>query len=269
MKLSLSGRIFEVDYGYCELSIEEFVALTKDVGYQGVELRRTQVSLDTPAQEVSRIGQTVEKAGLEVTCVTTRGVFLKDQENFELFKKYVRLAEALGCKLIKTGGDIPWVQRATDYAAEHEITLAGNTHIGTPFETVFATLERLRAINRENYRLIYDPANLFMAQEEYGVETIKKLSNYICYVTVQCPKRISLEQGEDLFQYKGFNYGQGLPGEENTPDFLSVLRGLHEIGYEGWVSIVEPRSTTMESRKLAKFFYEKLSEIIVSKDAIF
>ena len=265
MKLSISGRLFEIDYQYCELSIEEFVTVTKDIGYQGVELRKTQVSLDTLSQEVARIRQAVEKAGLEVTCITTRGISLKAKESFEVFKRYVGLAETLGCELIKTGGDAPWVRRAADYAAEYGITLAGNNHIGTPFETVPSTLEHLQAIDRENYRLIYDPANLFMTQEEYGLETIRRLADYICYVTVQCPKRVSLKQGKDLFQYKGFAYGQGFPGEEGVPDFTAVFHGLHQIGYDGWVSVIEPGSKTIENHTLAKLLYEELSQMIVKK----
>jgi len=263
MKLSLSGRLFEVDYTYCELSIEEFVTLAKNIGYHGVELRKTQVSLETPAQEVAKISQIVERAGLEVTCITTRGISLKDRESFELFQRYVSLAEALGCKLIKTGGDIPWVQRAADYAAEHGIVLAGNNHISTPLEMVSSTLKYLQAIDRDNYRLIYDPANLFVAQEDYGPETICKLADYICYVTVQCPKRVSLEQGDHLFQYKGFTYRQGLPGEEGVPDFASVFHGLYQIGYNGWVSVIEPRSKAIDSWNLAKLFYERLNRMMI------
>ena len=263
MKLSISGRLFEVDYTYCELPIEEFVDLAKEIGYQGVELRKTQVSLETPAQEVAKIRQIVERAGLEVTCITTRGISLKDRESFELFQRYVSLAEVLGCKLIKTGGDIPWVQRAADYAAEHGIVLAGNNHISTPLETVSSTLKYLQAIDRDNYRLIYDPANLFVAQEDYGPETICKLADYICYVTVQCPKRVSLEQGDHLFQYKGFTYRQGLPGEEGVPDFASVFHGLYQIGYNGWVSVIEPRSKAIDSWNLAKLFYERLNRMMI------
>ncbi len=262
MKLSLSGRMFEVDYRACELSMADFVATAKDIGYQGVELRKTQVSLDTPAQEVTRIARIIEKAGLEVTCVTTRGGSLEDRGKFELFKKYVRLTEALGCKLIKTGGDVPWVQRAADYAAEHGITTAGNTHIKTPFETVSSALERLRAIGRANYRLIYDPANLFMAQEDHGAEPVAKLADSICYVTVQCPQRVPLKQEEGLFEYKGFAYKQGLPGEMGTPDFASMFRGLDQIGYDGWVSVVEPKREGMTGSPLARSFYESCIELI-------
>ena len=72
-----------------------------------MELRRTQVSPDTPPEEVARIGRTVERAGLEVTCITARGVSLRDRETFGLFRRYVDLARALGCKLMKVGGGGP------------------------------------------------------------------------------------------------------------------------------------------------------------------
>lgn len=262
MKLSLSGRLFEVDYTYCELPMEDFVALAKDIGYEGVELRKTQVSLDTPPHEVAKVRTTVEGAGLEVTCITMRGISLKDEGSFEFFMKHVDLSRALGCNLIKISGDVPWVQRAADYAAEHGITLAGNNHIRTPLEKVSSTLEYLEEVDRSNYRLIYDPANLFMAGEDYGPETIRRLAGHICYVTVQCPKRVPLGQGDELFQYKGHAYRWGLPGEEGVPDFLSVFIGLQQIGYKGWISVIEPRSKTTESCKLARLFYERLSEIM-------
>lgn len=262
MKLSISGRLFEVDYRYCELSIEELVTLAKDIGYQGVELRKTQVSPETPAKEVVRISQAVEKAGLEVTCVTARGIALKDSDSFDLFTRYVNLAEALGCRLIKTGGEVVWLQRAADYAAEHRLTLAGNNHIGTPLEMVSSTLRHLRAIGRANYRLIYDPANLFMAQEDYGEDSVGKLADYICYVTVQFPKRVALGQSKELFQYRGFAYGQGLPGDEGVPDFTGAFRALGQIGYDGWVSVIEPSSKTIESRRLARLLYDKLNRMM-------
>ena len=266
MKLSLSGRLFEVDYRYCELPLEEFVALAKDIGYLGVELRRTQVSPDTPPEEVAGIGRTVDKAGLEVTCITARGVSLKDRETFGLFRRYVDLARVLGCRLIKVGGEVSWLRRAADYAEKYRITLAANTHIRTPFETVSSALERLREVCRGNYRLIYDPAHLFMAGEEYGPGAIRELGDHICYVTIQCPKRIPLEQGGGLFQYKGFTYGQGLPGEEGTPDFRSVFLGLRQIGYDGWVSVVEPKRKGSDSRQLARLFYERLIRMIEASE---
>jgi len=264
VKLSLSGRLFEVDYRYCELSIEDFVALAKDIGYRGVELRRTQVSPDTPPEEVARTGRTVERAGLEVTCITARGVSLRDRETFGLFRRYVDLARALGCKLMKVGGEVPWLRKAADYAAGYGITLAANIHIRTPFETVSSALECLREVGRSNYRLIYDPAHLFVAGEEYGPGAIRKLADHICYVAVQCPKKVSPKQGS-LF-YKGFAYGQGLPGEEGTPDLASVFRGLRQIGYGGWVSVVEPKREGMDGRQLARLFYERLIRTIEASE---
>ena len=78
------------------------------------------------------------------------------------------------------------------------------------------------------------------------------------------PKEVPLERGEDLFQYKGFAYGQGLPGEEGTPDLPSVFRGLRQIGYDGWVSVVEPKREGVDGGELARMFYERLSWMMSS-----
>ena len=251
MKLSLSGRLFEVEYRYCELSIEDFVSLAKDIGYQGVELRRTQVSPDTPRDEVERIRRTIKEAELEVTCITLRGTSLEDEGTWELFERYVELTGILGCRLMKVRGEPKMLRRAAEYAQRHGITLAGNIHIRTPLETVSSALKFLEEVGHENYKLIYDPAHLFMAGEEYGPEAISELGGHICYVTVQCPKRASPEQG-------GFAYEHGLPREEETPDLVSVFRGLRKIGYRGWISVVEPKREDIESSELARVFYDRL-----------
>lgn len=47
MRFCLSGTLFEVGYKYCRLSAEEFVKLAKQIGYDGLELRKTQVSLES------------------------------------------------------------------------------------------------------------------------------------------------------------------------------------------------------------------------------
>ncbi|HID12181.1 MAG TPA: hypothetical protein EYP17_12945 [Candidatus Latescibacteria bacterium] len=161
-----------------ELPLKEFVALAKDIGYRGVELRRTQVSPDTPLEEVEKIRRTVERARLEVTCITAREVFLEDRESFELFRRYVDLARALGCGLI-----VPWLRRAADYGKVFSSTR--DSPIG-----------------------------------------------------------------------RGFRARRG-----SEP---SVFRGLRQIGYGGWVSLVGPKREGVDGGELARMFYEMLSRVTSS-----
>ena len=74
MLLSLSGFLFEDVYRTQSVSFEQFCDIARSAGYQGVELRRTQVTPQTPPDERRRLLEIVKSAGLTVTCLTARGI---------------------------------------------------------------------------------------------------------------------------------------------------------------------------------------------------
>ena len=53
MTYSLSGRLVEVNYEYCELGTAEFAALAAECGYDAVELRPTQISAGMSRDEAA------------------------------------------------------------------------------------------------------------------------------------------------------------------------------------------------------------------------
>lgn len=51
MKLSLSGRLIEVEYRHCEMDVPDFMRLAKECGYDAVEFRATQIPAETTEEE--------------------------------------------------------------------------------------------------------------------------------------------------------------------------------------------------------------------------
>ena len=112
--------------------------------------------------------ETVESAGLRVSMVTADcHVPLNTDRGPDSLRDIgpsLNVAETLGCDLIrvclKNSDDIPWAQRAADVALGRGMRLAHQCHTTTLFEQIERSLEVLNQIDRPNFGLIYEPANL-------------------------------------------------------------------------------------------------------------
>jgi sugar phosphate isomerase/epimerase len=155
---------------------------------------------------------------------------------------YLELAEALEADLLRVGikrvEDIAWAQRAADEAGERGMRLAHQSHTASPFETLAGSLETLKRIDRRNFGVIYEPANLELCGDDYGPETIKWLSASLFDVYVQNHVLNPDGQDEIATWAKGKVRFDRIPvWEEGGIDFPLVLGTLEEIGYEGYVTV--------------------------------
>jgi len=167
MRLSLSGFLFEDEYRSQSLTFPTFCALARSAGYDGVELRRTQVDLRTPGGQRREMRTMVEDQGLYVICLTARGMPGSGTARDDFFLGYLELCEDLGCGLLKIGGEPEWLRRAAERAKEYGVALASNNHIGGVLETVEGTRCHLAAVAHPNYGLLYDALHLCIAGEDY------------------------------------------------------------------------------------------------------
>ena len=101
----------------------------------------------------------------------------------------LEVAEAFGCDLIrvclKEPADIAFARQAADLAAQRGIRLAHQCHTTSLFEEVDQILDVLADINRDNFGIIYEPANLLLNGQDYGMKTIQRLAPHIMNVYVQ------------------------------------------------------------------------------------
>jgi sugar phosphate isomerase/epimerase len=261
MRLSLSGRIIELQYRSCELGVPDFLRLARESGYDAVELRATQLPADTTLAEAERIHRLAGGLGLSISCCIPAGV-TADAAGLERLEQFVDLALALDCDCLKVWiGDATWLRQACDRIAPHGLSLVAQTHTGGPFETIASCLETLARIGRANFGLQYDPANLFEAEQEYGEEGVKQLGPYLRQLSVQSV-RLAGPGETDGWEHAGRRYRRCQLDEPGALDYHSVFRGLRAIGFDGYVTVNEPKPMLMETPVFEKRMHDVLRPML-------
>ena len=268
MKLSLSVRVAE---SYDEtrvpaMSLESLAKLAATEGYSALCMRASQLGVQTPLDVVRRKRDELSKIGLAVSMVT--GDFPIPENTDEApdalrnIAPYLDLAEALGADLLrigmKTEEDVRWAQRACDEAAERGMRLAHQSHTASLFEQVGPSLDVIGRVDRRNFGIIYEPANLATCGEDYGSETIKRFSPHLFNVYFQNSvvhpsgqsRAITWCRGEVRSDQVTMWGGEGI-------DFPTITATLEELGYDGYVTLHQaatpPTSTEEFARETARY----------------
>ena len=274
MKLSLSARVAESFSNKREasLNIHELIALAQEIGYDALCMRASQVGVHSPPEKVTEISEAIRAAGLVVSMAT--GDFYVPQndnngpDGLRNITPYLDLAESFGAPLIricmKRDEDIEWVQRASDEAAERNIRLAHQSHNSSLFETVEGSLRVLKAVGRENFGIIYEPANWFIAGEQYGKHGIEAVRDYIFNVYVQNHKLNPEAESAVNTWGKGpvpiDHIGVWEPGGVN---FEEMFETLHGIGYSGYVTVHQAFAGIMSVEEAVRKSYDYLKPLSV------
>lgn len=271
--LSLSVRIAEgfLSKEEATMDLASVASLAKEAGYQSVCMRASQIGIQTSPQEIAAAAATLKSHGLGVTMISGDFDIVHNNEHgpncLRNIEPYLDLAESLGARMIrvalKTEDDIPHARRAADAAAERDIHLLHQCHIQSLFETVEGCVETLEAVNRPNFGLIYEAANLDECGQPYGGDSIRRLAPWIRNVYLQ-NLRLGPEGAVTLETWcRGPVSFDLIPiAEPGGVDFSSVFQGLQEIGYTGPISIhqcaPEDGSSALESAKETAQFCRKL-----------
>ena len=263
MKLSLSARVAEsfFDKEKAIVPFEDLAQLAKDNGYHAICMRASVAGIQSPKERVAEVRQTLDRIGLKVSMVT--GDFAIP-ENFERgpnalrnITPYLDLAEAFPCGLMricmKKEEDIPWAQRASDEAAERGMRLAHQCHVASLFETIEGSVDVLRRVDRSNFGIIYEPANLRMCGQAYGVEALNAFEPYLFNVYLQnyLPNpegRANIEtwvRGVICFDHIPLQDPRGVNWRE-------VFDALETVGYDGHVTVHQALAEIMVPAEAAQ-----------------
>jgi sugar phosphate isomerase/epimerase len=263
MKLSLSVRIVEsACKTHLQISFPELVSVAKSSGYDAICMRASAGGVDSPRQTLNDLRAIVEDAGLQVSMVTADvHVPLNNDRGPDSLRNIgpsLDVAEALDCDLIrvclKRREDIPFARTAADQAAERGIRLAHQCHTATLFEEVDSILNVLAEINRPNFGLIYEPANLLLCGQSYAADTIARLQPFLTNVYAQ-NHRLDPQGPESVTTYcRGeVRFHHLDPWNSGGVDFPAVLAGLQAIDYDGYFTIHQAQgvTTTTEAIRFA------------------
>jgi len=253
VKLSLSVRVAEAE---CKtrlnIDFSALVELAAELGFEAMCLRASAGGVQTPLSTLREMHSQVRQAGLCVSMVTADcDVPLNNENGPDSLRDIgpsLDVAEAFECDLIrvclKQESDIAHAKQAVDQAAERGIRLAHQCHTTTLFEQVERSLEVVQHIGSENFGLIYEPANLMLCGESYGVDTLQRLRPHIMNVYVQ--NHVLAQNGDVELETwcRGSRRFDHWPvWEPGGVDFDQVFTGLREIQYDGFFTIHHAQNT--------------------------
>jgi sugar phosphate isomerase/epimerase len=269
MQLSLSGRIAEQEDRKDQTSVafEELARVAAAIGYRALCIRPAQASTETPDAQLYAMRETLQQAGLQASMVCPQPSIAANRADagqaLHDFGRALEVAAILGAPLIRVGmkseADLVPAQRAADQAAERGIRLAHQTHTDSPFESIDDCLAMLARINRPNFGLIVEPANLLLAGQPYGAAALAKVAPSIFNVYVQ-NVRVVAGAPHALQTRRGtVHYERLMVGDPGGVDFADFFEGLKATGYDGFVTSHQPAMPGMDVRELAATVYEKLA----------
>ena len=248
MRLSLSVRVVEQFHSKREgsMPLAQLAELGATHGYRAICMRASQVGVQTPLAEAETAGKALQDRGLAVSMVT--GDFPIPENNdhgpdaLRNITPYLDLAAALDADLLriamKQEGDITWAQRAADEAAERRVRLAHQSHTKSLFERVEDSLEVIGRVGRENFGIIYEPANLELCGESSGPDSIRVLAPHLFNVYLQ-NHHIHPNGGIELETWTvgTVRFDQLPMWEDGGIDFAPIIETLRAIGYDGYVTV--------------------------------
>ena len=248
MQLSLSVRIAEefLSKEKASMSLVKLTSLASRCGYEALCMRASQVGVQSTPEQVEFAATCIAKNGLTVSMITGDFDIVYNNDNgpssLMNITPYLELADKLGASRVRVAlkkeSDIVNAQLAADEAAERNIELVHQCHTLSLFETVDGIERTLKAIGRPNFGLVYEPANLEICNQDYGLSTLERLSGWIFNVYLQnqiikpeglvtLPTRCNGDVSFDLISIHasgGINYDK-------------VFSGLESIGYNGPVTV--------------------------------
>ena len=269
MKLSLSTRVAESP-GQKEtalVGLPDLVRMARSAGYHALCMRASQVGIQHSASEQKDARHAVDD--LAVSMVTGDFDIPVNNDRAQMALRditpHLDLAENLGSDLIRIGmkaaTDIEWARNASDEAAERGIRLAHQCHTCTLFETVEMSVDLIQKVDRPNFGVIYEPANLLVCGQEYGRATLEALRPWLMNVYLQNMHvhdegRQVIEtwiNGPVKFDLVPFGHSEGI-------DYGPILEVLSEHDYTGYVTVHHNVADGMDVDEGARSFAEYLRE---------
>jgi len=255
MKLCLSPRMFIVPgtRDRFELEIEPFIQFAKSAGYDGVAFRPGQLDEGTTGDEVDLIRELLEQHRME--CSFAMGGKASDQAGYQALCKLIDGAVKIGClhvqPTVSEEGEISWIQKACDHAAERGVRLCPQLHNNTLHDTVVNCRSLFEKVDRENFGLNFEASHLILQEAELqGSEAVRALGEKIFTVCVQNYRR---EEGKSVAV---------LPGDSDGVDFEDVFEAVRNIGFDGYVTHMSGSYPDLDNETVCKAYVKALRPLI-------
>ena len=271
MKISISSRITEQSNNKEKsfLSLESFVKLASKNKFDGVSLRPSMISTQSSKYLVNQAKKLFKVNNMKVSMITSNIHLAKNDELASDILRNITpsldLAETLKTSLIrimiKNRDDIFYAKKALDEAKERNLKLLQQTHWGTLAETLDETVKLIKTINRQNFGITFEPANLMACGSDFNKNALNQLLPYtenFYFQNIILDKKgkhvfPTIHNGEVSVKYVSLDNSNGI----NVFSFLDFLR---EKKYDKWFTVHQPllEDQTVESaiENASKLFLE-------------
>jgi len=251
MKLSLSGRIVELNGTTSAMSVCDFLHLAARCGYAAVDLRASQLNPKTTPEEIQAIADTLQTLKLDVYAGQYGGPLATPEDEKRLVS-FAETLKALGGQGIRMSAAVPVLKRASQLVAPLGLKIQYQMHTNSPFETIVGGAQVVREIGEPNFGLIPEPANFALAGLEFTEEMLEPLRGAIAGVHVQTltvfpggAQTLTLSDG------RAVSYTRVPYAENRCIPFATFFQALRHVGFDGYVNELEPRPGDGNSEAMA------------------
>ena len=251
MKISISSRITEQSNNKEKsfLSLDSFIKLASKNKFDGISLRPSMISTHSSKYLVNQAQELFKVNNMKVSMITSNIHLAKNDELASDILKNITptldLAEKLKTSLIrimiKNSDDIFYAKKALDEAKERNLKLLQQTHWGTLAETLDETVTLIKTINRQNFGITFEPANLMACGSDFNNNALNQLlphTENFYFQNIILDKKgkhifPTTHNGDVKVKYVTLDNSKGL----NVFSFLDFLK---EKKYDKWFTIHQP-----------------------------
>jgi sugar phosphate isomerase/epimerase len=231
------------------MPLEELAPLARAAGFEALSMRASALSVEAAPVRMEEVRNLLDRQGLAVSMVTGNVALAANSSDapssLREITPHLDLAERLGAELVRvmlqTPADIPHAQRAADAAAERGMKLVQQTHWGTLCETIEQALDLVGKIDRPNFGINFEPANLLASGGDHGVDAITRLAPHLSNFYFQ---NVRLNPaGEHCFRTRrrGDVRLDYVPLDDRSGILAApLIEALKQVGYGGWVTVHQP-----------------------------
>ena len=251
MKISISSRITEQSDNKEKsfLSLDSFIKLASKNKFDGVSLRPSMISTQSSKYLVNQAKKLFKVNNMKVSMITSNIHLAKNDELASDILRNITpsldLAEKLKTSLIrimiKNSDDIFYAKKALDEAKERNLKLLQQTHWGTLAETLDETVKLIKTVNRQNFGITFEPANLMACGSDFNKNALNQLLPYtenFYFQNIILDKKgkhvfPTIHNGDVSVKYVSLDNSNGI----NVFSFLDFLR---EKKYDKWFTVHQP-----------------------------